>query len=167
MSATFAKIRWLTRSPPQDHLILNSRSTRVVPINWRPSLLRLLVTHPAHHSSLPIIRHSPWIPVFPQIGHPRRHVTSRRGQPSTGPFTSLYSVFLHPLTLVKLLVSADWTLLRYSLGNVAILFGNAAADIAHVNLLFQEVSVWVCASTMTLVSHSAFPRPWIELDRFG
>jgi hypothetical protein len=48
---------------PQDHLIPNSRSTRVATINSRPSLLRLLVTHPVHQSSPQSLHRSPrnWI----------------------------------------------------------------------------------------------------------
>jgi hypothetical protein len=64
---------------PHDHLIPNSWSTRVVTINWRMSLLCLLVTHPEHHSSLPITHYSSRISNFPQISHPRRRETPRHG----------------------------------------------------------------------------------------
>jgi hypothetical protein len=152
---------------PWDHLIPNSRSTHVVTINWRPSLLHHLFACLVHHSSPQSLHRSPRNWIFAQISHSRRYVTSRRGQASTGPFTFVWSAFLYPLTLVKLSVSADWTLPRYSLGNVVVLSANAAVDIAHVDRSFQVVSVWVCASTMTLVSFSTFLCPWIELDCFG
>jgi hypothetical protein len=48
-----------------------------------------------------------------------------------------------------------------------VLSGNAAADIAHVDRPFWVVSVQFCASTITIVSHSDLPRPWIKLDRLG
>jgi hypothetical protein len=85
---------------------------------------------------------------------------SHHGQPSTGPFMSLWSTFLHSLTLVKLSVSADWTLPRHSLENVALLCRNTAADIAHFDRPFLVVSVQICASTIAPILH-----PWIKLVR--
>jgi hypothetical protein len=72
--------RWV----PMTHLfttlctsVPNSQSTRTITINWAFPLLRLSITNPTHHSSLPIIHHSSWILDFPQIGRnaAMRHLT--------------------------------------------------------------------------------------------
>jgi hypothetical protein len=62
----------------------NSWTTRSIAINWAFLLLRLLIMNPTHHSSSPIIHSSSRILGFPEIGHRRRHKTSRRGQPFSG-----------------------------------------------------------------------------------
>jgi hypothetical protein len=138
---------------PQAHIIPNSRNTRALTINWVFGLLRYLVMKPVHRFSLPISHHSPRIWNFPQIGQDRRRVTSRCGQPISGLFMSLWSMFLPPLTLVKLLVLVDWTLPHRSLGNVALMSQNATADVAHIDRPFLVVSVWNCVSTVALVGH--------------
>jgi hypothetical protein len=137
----------------QAHSVPNSRNLRVISIKWVFGLLRYLVTKLVHRSSSLISRHNPRIPIFPQFDQPRCRETPRHGQPISGPFVSLWPMFLPPLTLVKLSVSGNWMPPHRILGNVALMSRNAAADIAHVDRPFLVVSVQNWASTIALVGH--------------